>query len=564
MIMTNINKITGKEFPLSKILSSDFDYYIPAYQRPYAWTEEESGILFDDLYKFYKENSSDNYFLGSIVLVKSDENPHSDVIDGQQRLTTLTILLACLAYNMTGESKIDCINYLKEKGNSLENLEPKPRLHLRNKDQSFFEEFIQNLKIDELKEINSNLLKTESQQHIFENCKLFLTKIKENLSTAQEIQQFCSFLITRCYLVVVYTPSQESAFRVFSVLNSRGLDLQTTDIIKADIIGKLPDAQREKYTQLWEDLEIQTSRAGFNDVFMHIRTIFAKNKAQKSLLEEFKTYVSEKFTPEKLITDVIKPYTETYNILKKANYQSEKDANKINKLLRWLNRFDNSDWLPVAIKFYAEHLNEPEYLLWFTQKLERLASYLYATSQDVNKRIERYSSVLTEIEQKPLNNIDDPLTTIDLEENEKNSFRKALNSDIYELTPRKRNYIILRLNDFVSDEATENQYSILTIEHVLPQTVQKGSEWDTKWPDEEKRKFWLHKIANLVPLTKYHNSEAQNYDFDKKKECYFKSKKGVSSYPLTTQVLNEKEWTPEVVEKRQKKLLDIFYNKWEL
>lgn len=55
----------------------------------------------------------------------------------------------------------------------------------------------------------------------------------------------------------------------------------------------------------------------------------------------------------------------------------------------------------------------------------------------------------------------------------RNSFRKALNSDIYELTPRKRNYIILRLNDFVSDEATENQYSILTIEHVLPQTVQK-------------------------------------------------------------------------------------------
>ena len=123
--------------------------------------------------------------------------------------------------------------------------------------------------------------------------------------------------------------------------------------------------------------------------------------------------------------------------------------------------------LPVAIKFYAEHLNEPEYLLWFTQKLERLASYLYATSQDVNKRIERYSSVLTEIEQKPLNNIDDPLTTIDLEENEKNSFRKALNSDIYELTPRKRNYIILRLNDFVSDEATENQYSIMCISQLI-------------------------------------------------------------------------------------------------
>ena len=72
MIMTNINKITGKEFPLSKILSSDFDYYIPAYQRPYAWTEEESGILFDDLYKFYKENNfckiDDLYFISTLFI----------------------------------------------------------------------------------------------------------------------------------------------------------------------------------------------------------------------------------------------------------------------------------------------------------------------------------------------------------------------------------------------------------------------------------------------------------------------------------------------------------------
>lgn len=62
------SKITGKEYPLLKIFSFDFEYHIPAYQRPYAWITEEAGILFDDLYEFYRTELSDNYFLGTIVV----------------------------------------------------------------------------------------------------------------------------------------------------------------------------------------------------------------------------------------------------------------------------------------------------------------------------------------------------------------------------------------------------------------------------------------------------------------------------------------------------------------
>lgn len=91
------NKITGKEYPLSKIFSSDFEYHIPAYQRPYAWGVEQTETLFDDLYDFFQTEKEDSYFLGSIVLIKEDEKPYASVIDGQQRLTTLSILLAVLA-----------------------------------------------------------------------------------------------------------------------------------------------------------------------------------------------------------------------------------------------------------------------------------------------------------------------------------------------------------------------------------------------------------------------------------------------------------------------------------
>ena len=132
------SKITGKEYPLSKIFSEEFDYHIPAYQRPYAWTEEEAETLFDDLWDFFRAEQTDNYFLGRIDFIKEDDKPHADVIDGQQRLTTLTILLAVIAFCLKGENKSNCYKYLQEPGNELEGLEPLPRLHLRQKDQDFF------------------------------------------------------------------------------------------------------------------------------------------------------------------------------------------------------------------------------------------------------------------------------------------------------------------------------------------------------------------------------------------------------------------------------------------
>lgn len=110
------SKITGKEYPLSKIFSSDFEYHIPGYQRPYAWTEDETGALFDDLYGFFQTENTENFFLGSIVLIKDEQNRYADVIDGQQRLTTLSILFAVLADTFDNEDyKMDCKNICRKR-----------------------------------------------------------------------------------------------------------------------------------------------------------------------------------------------------------------------------------------------------------------------------------------------------------------------------------------------------------------------------------------------------------------------------------------------------------------
>ncbi len=557
-------KISGAEFPLAKIFSSDFDYAIPSYQRPYAWTEVQAGELFSDLVDFFTKEKDDTYFLGSIVLIKEEGKPHAEVIDGQQRLTTLTILLAALTTQFSGELRADFENYVREPGRASQGLKPKPRLALRERDRQFFADYIQGLRLTELVALDPAQVDNESQRNVRRNGEVMLQRLKVTFNDdIERLCEFGAFLVQRCFLVAVSTPSQQSAFRVFSVLNSRGLDLLPTDIIKSDVIGSIKPAHQEDFTETWEELEVETGRDGFAEVFAHIRMIYAKEKARRSLLEEFRERVISKVgSAEDLVSTVVQPYTQAYLIAKHCQYVSTSNAAEINALLKWLNRIDNSDWLPSAMKFLAEHENDAAYVHWFLRKLERLAACMHICGYDVNARIERYATLLQAMEKS--HSMASPVTAVELMAYEQSTLRGVLQSDIYLMTARRRNYLILRLDSFLVDGAATYDPTVLTIEHVLPQTVDDGSVWATQWPNVSDRNLWLHRLANLVPLTQRRNSQAQNYDFERKKKAYFGGKQGVSSYALTTQVLNTATWTPAVVEQRQSDLLEMLSTKWEL
>lgn len=557
-------KISGAEFPLAKIFSSDFDYAIPSYQRPYAWTEVQAGELFSDLVDFFTKEKDDTYFLGSIVLIKEEGKPHAEVIDGQQRLTTLTILLAALTTQFSGELRADFENYIREPGRASQGLKPKPRLALRERDRQFFADYIQGLRLTELVALDPAQVDNESQRNVRRNGEVMLQRLKVTFNDdIERLCEFGAFLVQRCFLVAVSTPSQQSAFRVFSVLNSRGLDLLPTDIIKSDVIGSIKPAHQEDFTETWEELEVETGRDGFAEVFAHIRMIYAKEKARRSLLEEFRERVISKVgSAEDLVSTVVQPYTQAYLIAKHCQYVSTSNAAEINALLKWLNRIDNSDWLPSAMKFLAEHENDAAYVHWFLRKLERLAACMHICGYDVNARIERYATLLQAMEKS--HSMASPVTAVELMAYEQSTLRGVLQSDIYLMTARRRNYLILRLDSFLVDGAATYDPTVLTIEHVLPQTVDDGSVWATQWPNVSDRNLWLHRLANLVPLTQRRNSQAQNYDFERKKKAYFGGKQGVSSYALTTQVLNTATWTPAVVEQRQSDLLEMLSTKWEL
>lgn len=238
------------------------DFLIPDYQRPYAWEEEQCQTLWDDIFAFAfpdnnsdKFNSDDEYFLGSIVIFENDKGK-KEVIDGQQRLTTLMLLLRAFYAkfgNMKDENSIrtseriaQCIWKTNEFGQpNLDELKINSEVATDNDK----EEFLQILKTGKMDKVQkSNYAK---------NYRFFQEKIENFLS---EYPSYFAYLPTRilnnCILLPIEAESQDTALRIFSTLNDRGLPLSDADIFKAQFYKYYSDKnQKDTFIEQWKELE---------------------------------------------------------------------------------------------------------------------------------------------------------------------------------------------------------------------------------------------------------------------------------------------------------------------
>ena len=284
----------------------------------------------------------------------------------------------------------------------------------------------------------------DSQQRMFENVKYLwdeLQKLDENRRDTLE-----RFIVRRCYLVVVEASDQSSAYRIFSVMNDRGLDLSPTDILKAHIIGKIDENLRSDYTDKWEYIEENIGRDNFRDLFAHIRMIYMKDKARGELSEEFRNGVLSHVKNNKFIDDVLTPFADAYEIVTRVDYTSAQDAEMVNKYLGHLRRLDNSDWIPPAMAFFNSGPNNND-ALKFVRRLERLAYGMFIMRVNINGRINRYARVLQAIEK---GNDQELFGALELSSEDKKTILEILDGPIYSL-PRVPRPLLLRLDSLLAD-----------------------------------------------------------------------------------------------------------------
>jgi hypothetical protein len=566
------------EVPVKDIFSSNYLFNIPGYQRPYAWTEQQARELFDDLWSFLQSNpeppsedqkaqdDAPTYFLGSIVLIKEKDKPEAIVVDGQQRLTTLTLLLSAIRAKVAKEAADAIGEFLYEKGNKISKLPDRYRLQLRPLDSPFFNKYVQQPDgIAKLVALDSGAaeLDTDAKRLLRANAAILDARLND--LNPQEREDLAICIANRCYLVAVCTADFRSAFRIFSVLNSRGLDLSPTDILKARLLESISETTPQRadaVTKSWESIEVELGRDGFLELFTHVRAILRKTKAKESILEELTTELKSMKAAE-FHDQILLPSKAAFSSIRDADFQHSVAGEAVNSHLVWLNRLDFKDWVPPAITFWIRNETDGDRMLKFFADLERLAYSMLIRRESDTVRISRFGEVTRAIEQG--DELWSAASKLQLNRAEQWSTYEVLNGAFYQeiRSASARKSVLLRLDSLLATGEASYDHPIISVEHVLPQNPESDSEWIEWFPSLELRSHWTHRLGNLVLLAKSVNSSARNYPFERKKNSYF-VRKGVTTFALTTPVIGLKEWTPAVVEQRQRVLVAILEKHWRL
>lgn len=553
--------------------TASYQFRIPDYQRPYSWTEKEVSSLLDDIASAFpygeSSESDEDYFLGSVVLIKKRGNPQADIVDGQQRITTLTLILSVICHLLTNETQKSKIrSQLIETVDFLDENKKTPVLRLRDSDDKFFGQWIrEGQNLDEITKVDT-FDKSASEQRLILNIKYLLEEQLHKPETVEILDWLTHLLkkITRhCYLVTISTEDFNSAYRIFSTINSRGLNLKPNDVLKSEIIGKVHPELRSQYTQIWDIEESDLGRDDFERLFFTIRSFLLNKKQYTELLTSYRKEILPRFKATDFIDKVLKPSSDTFEQIKKVSFVCNNldHQRQIRDLCSWLNEIDNNDWLPSAIYFLISYPNDSGLILQFLTQLERLAAGLMISRTWRKERDKIFASLISSIKESPELAISQAHKS--LGKGICTKVVKALDDKIYEGKAKPyRNYVLLRLDSKLADGGKSPSFDRKpTIEHILPQNPNANSQWRYDW-NESEIKYWVHRLGNLAFLSGKANAKAKNYDFFKKKGEYFISNSEVPVYPITTKVLNENCWTPEVVRRFQENYVLQLIRLWDL
>lgn len=537
-------------------------YKIPNYQRPYVWGKDQISDLLDDISFARNQNDKAEYFLGSTVFqTKKDsdgEYAEDDVLDGQQRLTTLFLITATIRDLTCNQNLKDtCSKIIYQNANEFDGTPERIRIifDIRDEVKRFVDTFI---KIENGTSDNSKLIaeKNRTDDLSIKNMVNAIIEIKSYFSSEENqisVEDFFKFLNNKVILIYVASESLEDAFRMFTILNNRGVKLRNSDILKAENLRNISKTNQKTYAKYWEEIENY-----FNedfDVFLsHIRTVLVKEKARLNLYDEYEknVYNPQKYLQDekKYITlppllekgektiDFLTDYKNHYDdIFNKEHFHTFGDYKFDNLIAIMQNVLPADFWIPPLLSFYNKFGTNS--LLEFTEKLDNKFSYDWIVGYTPTTRIENMTNIIKVIDETNQSDINKVLNGETFKINVPNLI-STLSEDIY--GRRFARYILYKLDYFYGNTDKINVPKIISVEHILPQNPKSESQWVTDFSEEERLSL-TNKIGNLVLISRRKNSSQGRLDYDKKQEKYFKN--NIELFRNSVRIFqNQREWKP--------------------
>lgn len=563
------NMITTEE-KIEKILTKDSDKYIvPLYQRPYSWQIDDMKKLIEDIYEVYNSNNNDNYYLGSIICISKD-NLIFEIVDGQQRLVSLTIILSALSDLLSDKKKFEVKNRIEyENENKVDHYEPK--IKIRKQDESYYSQNIircnRNEIFDESFLIKNSDLKgkTQSQKNLANNFNCAKKLLKE-IKQETDIISFMNFILRNVSIIKITTIDTNDSFRLFNVLNSRGIPLTQSDLFKAFLFEKLNENEKDlsDFEKTWDDIE---NKIGIENMGSFLLAHASARESNKSIIQntkimnnfkglfENKEHEYNKF-PQKGLEDIYYSYIiiEDYinnlsypNINVKKAFYAMKNSTLKGSIYKWIapmlcmfNFFNKGFYSEKDIENFIIYY-EKMYFKYLLNKNNK-NSFL----DTINKELIGYMNNKDSMD-KILSIIKTNILKLP-EINE--SLKKDFNTNNRINIPILKS-ILIRIELDNIDEAFYPDINNITIEHILPKTLNK--DWLIYFTKDEHEEY-VDDIGNLMLLTKSKNSSAQNTSFSKKIISYSKNN-SVSVFKLTQDVILMNSWNKTNIISRSDKII---------
>jgi uncharacterized protein with ParB-like and HNH nuclease domain len=527
-------------------------FVIPEYQRPYAWTDEQIQTLFDDLVEYTENNNESTYFLGTIVSYENDNN-EQEIIDGQQRITSLFLLLRALY------SKLESMIETPESKNFKAQIESA----LWEQDELTaavdFEKTLISSKVmgDDGNEVFSQILITgitikDAKDNYSQNYNQLVSLIEEYATSQPELLYwFIRNVLNKAILLPITADSQDTALTIFSTLNDRGLALSDADIFKAKIYNNLDKGGKVEFIKTWQQLDEDAGDANesiqrlFYYYMFYLRAV--ENDRNTTTPGVRKYYSKNNF--ERLYqNDVLEQLSIILNLWIVINNRVEIDDEEwsknieINQALDSLTSYPNEFWkYPVVIyylKYYKNDNFEVEFLA-FLKKLFAVLAARYIVTPTINAVKRGILNLNAEIinSTKPkfdFNNIDEKELKDKIKNAHRNTVRMILKSLAYQH----------------QDELLPESWEI---EHILPQKWQ--STYFTDSSDQDIKELVEH-IGNKIPFEKKLNIIASNGYFQQKQKSYEQSKVQI----LQNLSESNDKWGLDEIRERDIRISDELFN----